>query len=301
MTTATEAVRLTLPDGSVREVTAGTTALEIAESIGPRLAKDAVGAELDGRLVDLRTPLTESGEFKIVTAKSAEAGEFIRHSAEHVLADAVKRLWPEVEIDVGRKDHSEKFQYDFRFSRPFTPDDLERIEEKMNEILGEDHRFERIETTREEAAELFEEMGEHLKVERLQDIPEGETITLYKDGPFVDLCRGPHVQKLSQIGAVKLLEASGVYWKGDESNEMLQRIYGTAFARPKELEAYLAAIEEARALEVHGRLRTRNVRHHGAGFARQEIERLGLHDAGNHVDSLFESVLMELIHQVGDE
>jgi len=247
MTTATEAVRLTLPDGSVREVAPGTTPLEIAESIGPRLAKDAVGAELDGRLVDLRLPLTRDGELKIVTAESPEAGEFIRHSAEHVLADAVKRLWPEVEIDVGRKDHSEKFQYDFRFSRAFTPEDLEKIEGKMREILAEDHVFERIETSREEAAELFEGMGEHLKVQRLDDIPEGETLTLYKDGPFVDLCRGPHVQRLSQIGAVKLLDASGVYWKGDESNEMLQRIYGTAFGRAKELEEYLRQIEEARA------------------------------------------------------
>jgi len=247
MTTATEAVRLTLPDGSVREVVAGTTPLEVAASIGPRLARDAVGAKLDGELVDLRLPLDRDSGIEIVTVKSPEAGEFVRHSAEHVLADAVQRLWPEVEIDVGRKDHSEKFQYDFRFSRPFTPEDLERIEEKMREILQEDHTFERVEISREEAAELFAEMGEHLKVERLKDIPEGSTITLYKDGPFTDLCRGPHVQRLSQIGAVKLLDASGVYWKGDESNEMLQRIYGTAFGSKKELAEYLERIEEARA------------------------------------------------------
>lgn len=247
MTTATEAVRVTLPDGSVREVAPGTTPLEIAQSIGPRLAKDAVGAVLDGELVDLRFPLTRDGRFEIVTVKSPQAGEFIRHSAEHVLADAVKRLWPEVEIDVGRKDHSEKFQYDFRFSRAFTPDDLETIEETMREILREDHVFERIEISRDEAAERFAEMGETLKVERLRDIPEDATITLYQDGPFVDLCRGPHVQRLSQIGAVKLLDTSGVYWKGDESNEMLQRIYGTAFGSQKALDEYLAQIEEARA------------------------------------------------------
>ncbi len=219
----------------------------------PRLAKDAVGAELDGEKVDLRPPLGRGGAFRIFTAKSPEAGEFVRHSAEHVLADAVKRLWPETEIDVGRKDHSEKFQYDFRFPRPFTPEDLERIEAKMREILAEGAGFERIEVSREEAERIFREMGETLKVERLKDIPEGETITLYRHGGFTDLCRGPHVQRTSQIGAVKLLEASGVYWKGDEANERLQRIYGTAFASPAELEQWLEQAEQARARD-HRRL-----------------------------------------------
>ncbi|HWM91974.1 MAG TPA: threonine--tRNA ligase [Thermoanaerobaculia bacterium] len=243
----TEVIQLTLPDGSVREVPHGTTALEVAASIGPRLAKDAVGAELGGRKVDLRQPLRESGPFRIFTVKSPEAGEFLRHSAEHVLADAVKRLWPEVEIDVGRKDHTEKFQYDFRFSRAFTPEDLERIEEKMREILAEKSAFERVEVSREEAERLFREMGETLKVERLKDIPEGDTITLYRHGNFVDLCRGPHAQNLGQVGAVKILEASGVFFKGDENNERLQRIYGTAFVSDKELQEYLERLEQARA------------------------------------------------------
>jgi len=246
MTTTTEQVELTLPDGSVRAVAAGTTPLEVARSIGPGLAKAAVGAELDGRKVDLRQPLREGGSFRLFTLRDPEAGEFVRHSAEHVLADAVKRLWPEVEIDVGRRDHSEKFQYDFRFSRPFTPEDLEAIEAKMREILAEGAELERIEVSREEAAKLFAEMGETLKVERLKDIPEGDAITLYRHGEFVDLCRGPHVQRIGQIGAVKVLEASGVYWRGDESNERLQRIYGTAFATEKELADHLEAIEEAR-------------------------------------------------------
>jgi len=246
MTTTTEQVELTLPDGSVRAVAPGTTPLEVARSIGPGLAKAAVGAELDGRKVDLRHPLAEGGSFRLFTLRDPEAGEFVRHSAEHVLADAVKRLWPEVEIDVGRRDHSEKFQYDFRFSRPFTPEDLEAIEAKMREILAEGAELERIEVSREEAAKLFAEMGETLKVERLKDIPEGDAITLYRHGEFVDLCRGPHVQRIGQIGAVKVLEASGVYWKGDESNERLQRIYGTAFATERELADHLEAIEEAR-------------------------------------------------------
>ena len=249
----TEAIRLTLPDGSVRIVPSGTTPLEVAASIGPRLAKDAVGAELGGKKVDLRHPLRESGDFRLFTVKSPEAGEFIRHSAEHVLADAVKRLWPEAEIDVGRKDHSEKFQYDFRFPRAFMPEDLEAIEEKMREILAEASPFERIEVRREEAERIFREMGETLKVERLREIPEGDTITLYRHGRFTDLCRGPHAQNAGQIGAVKLLEASGVYFKGDESNERLQRIYGTAFVSPKDLEEYLARLELARARD-HRRL-----------------------------------------------
>jgi threonyl-tRNA synthetase len=253
METMTATIDLTLPDGSVRTVPSGTTPLEVAASIGPRLAKDAVGAELDGRRIDLRLPLRAGGGFKLFTVKSPEAGEFVRHSAEHVLADAVKRLWPEAEYDAGRQDHSEKFQYDFRFPRAFTPEDLEKIEEKMREILAEGSAFERVEVSREEAERIFRDLGETLKLERLKDIPEGETITLYKDGGFVDLCRGPHAQNLSQVGAVKLLEASGVYFKGDEKNERLQRIYGTAFVSQKEMDEYVAAQEAARARD-HRRL-----------------------------------------------
>jgi threonyl-tRNA synthetase len=247
METMTEAIRLTLPDGSVRSVPPGTTPLEVAAGIGPRLAKDAVGAELDGHKIDLRQPIREGGAFRIFTVKSPEAGDFIRHSAEHVLADAVKRLWPEVEIDVGRKDHSEKFQYDFRFSRAFTPEDLEKIGAKMREILAEKSPFERTEVSREEARRIFAGLGETLKVQRLDEIPASEPITLYRHGRFTDLCRGPHAQHAGQIGAVKLLEASGVYWKGDERNERLQRIYGTAFATEKEMAEHEARLEQARA------------------------------------------------------
>ncbi len=251
----TEAIRLTLPDGSVRSVPSGSTPLDVAAGIGPRLAKDAVGAEIDGRKVDLRQPLHADGAFRIFTTKSPEAGEFIRHSAEHVLADAVKRLWPEVEIDAGRKDHTEKYQYDFRFSRAFTPEDLATIEDTMREIVAEKSPFERVEVSREEAAKIFAGMGETLKIERLKDIPEGEAITLYRHGRFTDLCRGPHAQTAGQIGAVKLLEASGVYWKGDEKNERLQRIYGTAFGSEKEMAEYLERQEQARARD-HRRLGT---------------------------------------------
>jgi threonyl-tRNA synthetase len=250
---STDQIELTLPDGSVRAVAAGTSPLEIAREIGPGLAKAAIGAELDGAPIDLRQPLRQGGAFRIFTGKSPEAGDFIRHSAEHVMADAVKRLWPEAEYDAGRQDHSEKFQYDFRFPRAFTAEDLERIEDKMREIVAEKAGFERIEVTREEAESLFRELGETLKLERLKDIPEGETITLYRHGRFTDLCRGPHVQNAAQIGAVKLLESSGVYFKGDEANERLQRIYGTAFGSRQELEEYEEHQRQAQARD-HRRL-----------------------------------------------
>jgi threonyl-tRNA synthetase len=239
-----ETIRVSLPDGSAREIPAGATVLEVAEAIGPRLARDTVAGLVDGELVDLRTALTTDVDLRIVTVKDPEAGEVIRHSAEHVLADAVKRLWPGTPIDAGRQDHSEKYQYDFRFPRAFKPEDFEKIEAEMVKILAEDLEFERIETDRDEVRRIMGERDEDIKIARLEDIPEGETITLYSHGPFLDLCRGPHVQRTSQIGAIRLLEASGAYFKGDERNEMLQRIYGTAFGSKKELNAYFARLEE---------------------------------------------------------
>jgi len=239
-------ITLTLPDGSRRELPAGTTPLEVAGAIGERLARAAVAGMLDGDIVDLRAPLERSGAFRVLTARDAEAGVVIRHSAEHVLADAVERLFPGTIIDAGRQDHAEKFQYDFRFPRGFTPEDLERIEQEMARIVKEGRPFERAAVTRERAAEVFKARGEEIKLVRLADIPEGEMITLFHHGDFVDLCRGPHVQRTDQIGAFKLIETSGAYFKGDERNEMLQRIYGTAFATRDELDAYFAKIEEAR-------------------------------------------------------
>jgi threonyl-tRNA synthetase len=216
----------------------------VAAAIGPRLARDTVAGEVDGRFVDLRTRLTEDAKVRIVTVKDPEAGDVIRHSAEHVMADAVKRLWPGTPIDAGRQDHSEKYQYDFRFPRPFKPEDFERIEEKMREIIAEDLPFERTEVGRGEVQEVMGNRGEDIKLIRLEDIPEGEVITLYQHGDFVDLCRGPHLQRTGQIGAVRLLESSGAYFKGDERNEMLQRLYGTAFGSVKELNAYFERLEE---------------------------------------------------------
>ncbi len=228
------------------EVASGTTVLDVAKGIGAGLARNALAGRFDGKLIDLRTALDQDGALEIVTDKDPAAGEVIRHSAEHVMADAVKQLWPKVQIDVGRTDHSEKFQYDFRMERPFTPEDLEKIEAKMREILKTKAPFTREVIDREEARKLFSKMGEELKVSRIEDIPESEKISIFRHGDFVDLCRGPHVQLTDQIGAVKLLESSASYWRGDEANEVLQRIYGIAFGSKKELGAYLERLEEAK-------------------------------------------------------
>ncbi len=239
-------IQIRLPDGQTLEVPEGSTVLDVSGRIGKKLARDALAGRIDGRLVDLRVPVERDATLEIVTAADPAAVEVIRHSAEHVMADAVKRLFPDVQIDVGRSDHSEKFQYDFMVERPFTPEDLEIIEKQMLEIIAEAAVFTREVVGRDEAIALFEGMGEELKVSRIGDVPEGEDITLFRHGDFVDLCRGPHVQRVGQIGAVKLLEAAGAYWRGDESNPMLQRIYGTAFPTRKQLSAYLAAVEEAK-------------------------------------------------------
>ncbi|MDJ0868661.1 MAG: threonine--tRNA ligase [Myxococcota bacterium] len=239
-------IAVRLPDGRTLAMPSGSTVLAVAQEIGAGLARAALAGRIDGRLVDLRLPLEADVALEIVTARDADGGEVIRHSAEHVMADAVKRLFPDVQIDVGRSDHSEKYQYDFRIGRPFTPEDLERIEDEMRRILAEKAPFEREVVTREEARTRLAAAGEELKIARLDDIPEGEPITLFRHGGFVDLCRGPHVQRTDQIGAVKLLEVAGAYWKGDERNEMLQRIYGTAFAKKAELAEYLERIEQAK-------------------------------------------------------
>src|SRR5262245_20458112 len=218
-------IQVRLPDGKALLVPAGASVLSVAERIGKGLARAAIAGRVDGRLVDLRTPLVaEVARLEIVTDRDPAAGEVIRHSAEHVMADAVKRLFPECQIDVGRSDHSEKFQYDFLVPRPFTPEDLEQIEKEMGKIVAERSAFTREVVSREQARALFASMGEELKLSRLGDIPEGEEITLFRHGAFVDLCRGPHVQRTDQIGAFKLIESAGAYWRGDERNPMLQRI-----------------------------------------------------------------------------
>jgi threonyl-tRNA synthetase len=239
-------IRVRLPDGRTLAVPSGSTVLSVAERIGKGLARAALAGRVDGHLLDLRAPLESDVSLEIVTARDPQGAEVIRHSAEHVMADAVKQLFPDAQIDVGRTDHSEKFQYDFLVERPFTPEDLERIEKEMQRIIASRLEFRREVMDREQARAFFAERGEELKVSRLDDIPEGEPITVFRHGDFADLCRGPHVQRSDQIGAFRLLEAAGAYWRGDERNPMLQRIYGTAFASRAELEEHLRRIEEAR-------------------------------------------------------
>ena len=240
------AINVTLPDGKSLEFEAGSTVYAVAERIGPGLAKAAVAGRIGQAIVDLRTPLNEDVALEIVTTRDADGGDVIRHSAEHVLADAVKRLFPAAQVDAGRRDHSEKFQYDFLVDEPFTPEDIERIEKEMQVIVGEKTEFERKVLTRDEAASLFRGLGEDLKLSRLADIPEEAEITIFRHGDFVDLCTGPHVHNTAQIGAIKLTDSSGTYCRGDESGPKLQRIYGTAFANRKELKSHLARLEEAK-------------------------------------------------------
>jgi len=238
-----EEIRLTLPDGSERTVSERTTARAVAESIGPRLAKAAVAAKLDGDIVELDRPLPHSGRFEVLTEKSPDALDVLRHSSAHVLATAVRRVFPQAGIGFGPP-IDDGFYYDFEVPRPFTPDDLERIEAEMQQVVAGDDAFVREEVSRDEARRRF--AGDPLKLERLDEIPEGDVISVYRSGAFEDLCRGPHVPSTGRIKHFKLLHAAGAYWRGDERRQMLQRIYGTAWFSKQDLEDYLRRLEEAK-------------------------------------------------------
>jgi threonyl-tRNA synthetase len=238
-------IRLTLPDGTVKDVPSGTSGRAVAESIGPRLAKDALGVKLGGHVLDLSRPLKESGAFEVVTPKHADALELYRHSTAHLCANAVKRLFPGVKIGIGPAIDN-GFYYDFDPGRPFTPDDLERIEAEMRKIVAENNTIVRKEMSKAEAALIFEGQHDPLKVEIIQGIPEG-SLSCYEQKDFIDLCRGPHVPSTGKLGVFKLTHSAGAYWKGDERNPMLQRIYGAVFLTQKELGEYLARQEQARA------------------------------------------------------
>ena len=238
-----EEIRLTLPDGSDKAVPAGTTARAVAESIGPRLARAAIAAKLDGEIVELDRPLAHSGRFEILTEAAPDALAVLRHSSAHVLAAAVRRLFPDAGIGFGPA-IDDGFYYDFDVPRPFTPEDLERIEAEMQKVVAGDHAFVREEVTREDARRRF--AGDPLKLERLEEIPEGDAISVYGSGGFEDLCRGPHVPGTGRVRHFKLLNAAGAYWRGDERRQMLQRIYGTAWFSQPELDAHLHRLEEAK-------------------------------------------------------
>jgi len=236
-------ITITLPDGSTRAVPAGTTALAIAESIGPRLAKAAIAAQVDGQVWDLARPIRRDATVAILTEKDAAALDVLRHSAAHVLATAVRQLFPEAHIGFGPA-IEDGFYYDFEVPRPFTPDDLAAIEARMAQVVAADHPFVREEVDRAGAEQRFRD--DPLKLERLAELGDGETISVYTDGAFLDLCRGPHLRSTGALKHFKLLHAAGAYWRGDERRQMLQRIYGTAWFSRQDLEAYLARLEEAR-------------------------------------------------------
>jgi threonyl-tRNA synthetase len=239
------ALRVTLPDGSELEVPSGSTPADVAARIGPGLARAALVAEVDGRPWDLSRPLEGDVRLRILTERDEPALEVYRHSTAHLMAQAVQRLWPETKVTIGPVIEG-GFYYDFDREVPFTPDDLEAIEAEMGKIVEEDLPIERQEIKRDAAVQLFRELEEPYKVEIVEAIPAGETLTLYRQGDWLDLCRGPHVPATGRLGNFKLLSTSGAYWRGDERNRMLTRIYGTAFFSRKELETHLQRIEEAR-------------------------------------------------------
>jgi threonyl-tRNA synthetase len=237
-------ITITLPDDSTRELSAGATVADLAASIGAGLAKAAIAGRVNGDLVDVTTPLTNGARVEIVTEKSPEALEIIRHSTSHLMAQAVKELFPQAKVTIGPAIES-GFYYDFDMDSPFTPEDLERIEAKMAQLAAADQKIERRVFSSADAVKMFADMGESYKVELINDLGV-DTVSVYSQGTFADLCRGPHLPSTSRIKAFKLLSIAGAYWRGDEKNRMLQRIYGTAFTDKKELEAYLNRLEEAK-------------------------------------------------------
>jgi len=236
-------IRLTLPDGSVREVPAGTTARAVAQSIGAGLARAAVAARVDGQVRDLDRPIEGDANFAILTDKDPAALDVLRHSAAHIMATAVRELFPRAGIGFGPPIEN-GFYYDFDVERPFTPEDLEAIEAKMAEVTAKDFPFVREVVDRAEAKRRFKD--DPLKLERIDDLGPDEVITVYTDGPFVDLCRGPHLPTTGRLKNFKLLHGAGAYWRGDERRQMLQRIYGTAWFKKEDQDAYLHQLEEAR-------------------------------------------------------
>lgn len=240
-----EVVKITFPDGAVKEFNKGVTTEEIAASISPGLKKKAFAGKLNDTFLDLRTPIVEDGVITIITQGSQEALEIMRHSTAHLLAQAIKRLYKNVKLGVGPVIEN-GFYYDIDMEEAISPEDFPKIEKEMKKIVNENLEIVRKEVSREEAIKLYEEIGDNLKLELIDAIPEGETVTIYEQGEFFDLCRGVHVPSTGKIKEFKLLSVAGAYWRGDSNNKMLQRIYGTAFFKKEELEEHLRFLEEAK-------------------------------------------------------
>ncbi len=235
---------ITLPDGSHREYEQAVTVMDVAQSIGAGLAKATLAGKVDGKLVDASTLIDHDAALQIVTAKDEDGVDVIRHSTAHLLAQAVKELFPNAQVTIGPVIEN-GFYYDFAYERPFTPDDLAAIEKKMQELADKDYSVKRSVLPRDEAVKFFRNQGEEYKAEIIESIPANEDLSLYEQGGFTDLCRGPHVPSTGRLKAFKLMKIAGAYWRGNSDNEMLQRIYGTAWADKKELQAYLHRLEEA--------------------------------------------------------
>ena len=237
-------VQITLPDGSLREFPGPVTVAEVAASIGAGLAKAALGGKVDGQLVDTSYSIDANAKLAIITAKDPEGLELIRHSSAHLLAYAVKSLFPDAQVTIGPVIDN-GFYYDFSYSRPFTPEDLSAIERQMVSLAAKDEPVVRRVLPRDEAVAYFKGLGEHYKAEIIDAIPAGEQVSLYREGDFEDLCRGPHVPSTGTLKHFKLMKVAGAYWRGDSKNEMLQRVYGTAWASKEDLQLYLTRLEEA--------------------------------------------------------
>ena len=236
--------KITLPDGSAREYENPVTVMEVAESIGPGLAKAALAGRVDGELVDSSTVISNDSNLAIITERDSDGLEVIRHSCAHLMAQAVQRLFPKAQVTIGPV-VEDGFFYDFSFTRAFTPEDLQAIEKVMGEIVKENLTVERSVMSRDEAVAMFKEMGEDYKVQIIESIPGDEDLSFYRQGEFIDLCRGPHVPATASFKAFKLTSVAGAYWRGDASNEMLQRIHGTAWGSKKDLKLFLQRLEEA--------------------------------------------------------
>jgi threonyl-tRNA synthetase len=237
-------IQITLPDGSKREFPGPVKVADIAAAIGPGLAKSAIAGKVNGNVVDTAFTVDRDAPVSIITAKDAEGLEVIRHSTAHLLAYAVKDLFPDAQVTIGPVIEN-GFYYDFSYKRPFTPEDLQAIEKRMAELAAKDEPITRRLLPRDEAVKYFKSMGENYKAEIIESIPQGEDVSLYREGSFEDLCRGPHVPSTGKLRHFKLMKVAGAYWRGDHRNEMLQRVYGTAWASKEELQQYLTMLEEA--------------------------------------------------------
>ncbi|TAL27146.1 MAG: threonine--tRNA ligase [Alphaproteobacteria bacterium] len=288
-------IHITLPDGKALTFATPVTGYDVAKSIGEGLAKAALAAKLNGEIIDLHRPLFADGKFEIITRKSPEALEIIRHDAAHVMAEAVQALFPGTQVTIGPSIEN-GFFYDFGKETPFTPEDLAKIEAKMKEIVAKAEPFTREEWNRDEAIKHFEGIGEKYKAEIIRDLPASETISVYRQGKWYDLCRGPHLPNTGAVGtAFKLMKVAGAYWRGDSKNAMLQRIYGTAWRDQKELDAHLHMLEEAEKRD-HRKLGKEMDLFH---MQEEAVGAVFWHDKGYTVWRVLENFIRSRIHGAG--